>query len=84
VVKEEGQYTFVEVFLIVSLIIHENEKKIYFRKKSPLVLLPGQQVNPIGVQMSYSERNRRSEMTVGNIPLLSHMSGELVICQNMP
>jgi hypothetical protein len=30
VVKEEREYTFVEVFLIVSLIFHENVKKICF------------------------------------------------------
>ena len=33
VVKEEGEYTFVEVFLIVSLIFHENVKKKYISDK---------------------------------------------------
>jgi hypothetical protein len=33
VVKEEGEYTFLEVFLIVSLIFHENVKKKYISEK---------------------------------------------------
>jgi hypothetical protein len=45
---------------------------------SPLVLLLGQ-ANRIDVQMSYSKRNRCSEMTVRNIPLFSHMSNGPVI-----
>jgi hypothetical protein len=47
-------------------------------KDSPLVLSLGQ-ADRIDVQMSYSERNRCSEMTVRNIPLFSHMSDEPVI-----
>jgi hypothetical protein len=76
---EEGKVVyFVEVFLIVTNILRKCEESISRTKDSPLVLSLGQ-ANRIDVQMSYSERNRCSEMTVRIIPLFSHMSGEPVI-----
>ncbi len=72
--KEEESVYFVEIFLIVSLRIHEIVMKNMYFGEMILRSESAETANRICIEVSNSEPNRCCECPIRNIPLFGHMS----------